>query len=408
MKVFVGTVIGAVAIGSASTYLMLFHEPAPAPTLDTPSRITLTWATNDPATSITVSWLAPPQTPDSVLQIRPASADPTAYDKPTIVPATNTGSVDVGEGVTRTFYRAMAGGLTPATRYSYRVGRDGAWSNWTDFTTLSDSPEEPLTFLYLGDAQAGHESLWARLVNEAVRQTPDARFVVHSGDLVNRASSDPQWYSMTRAADWLHSVMPVLAAPGNHEYSRGKVSPFWPLQFDFPDNGLGELRETNYFVDVQGVRLICLDSNVMKEQQAQWLKGVLADDTSRWKVVFFHHPLRSTARGRDNSSTRDAFEKVLSQGADLVLTGHDHTYGRRFDPDSGMVSVTSVSGAKMYPLGRDAMNEMDVVGENVQLYQVIRIEGDTLRFESRTALGTMFDSFTLTKESGTNVLRSGQ
>jgi len=38
--------------------------------------------------------------------------------------------------------------------------------------------------------------------------------------------------------------------------------------------------------------------------------------------------------------------------------------------------------------------------EDTQLYQVITIDGDTLRYEARTAVGVRYDAFELRKRSG--------
>jgi hypothetical protein len=38
--------------------------------------------------------------------------------------------------------------------------------------------------------------------------------------------------------------------------------------------------------------------------------------------------------------------------------------------------------------------------EDTQLYQIVRIDGDRLHFESRTARGVVYDAFTLRKRRG--------
>jgi hypothetical protein len=57
----------------------------------------------------------------------------------------------------------------------------------------------------------------------------------------------------------------------------------------------------------------------------------------------------------------------------------------------------------MYNIKRESF--MDRVAEDTQLYQVIRVEGDILRFEARTAVGDLYDAFELRKSSeGVNEL----
>ena len=43
---------------------------------------------------------------------------------------------------------------------------------------------------------------------------------------------------------------------------------------------------------------------------------------------------------------------------------------------------------------------MKRVAEDTQLYQVIRIDGDRLFYESRTAIGELYDGFILEKQPG--------
>lgn len=71
----------------------------------------------------------------------------------------------------------------------------------------------------------------------------------------------------------------------------------------------------------------------------------------------------------------------------------------RFDPTAGTVYVVSVSGPKQYDVSDDHPL-MERFGEDTQLFQVVEIDGDELRFESRTAIGGLYDGFTLRKRAG--------
>ena len=64
----------------------------------------------------------------------------------------------------------------------------------------------------------------------------------------------------------------------------------------------------------------------------------------------------------------------------------------------GTVYVNSVAGPKQYSLDRKP--EQKRTAEGTQLYQVVSIDGDTLRLEARTALGELYDAFTLKKRPG--------
>ena len=193
---------------------------------------------------------------------------------------------------------------------------------------------------------------------------------------------------------------------------QGGLSRNWQPTFALPTNGPAGLEETAYFLDYQGVRFVGLNSNEQLGLQAEWLDRILDDNPHRWTILIFHHPVFSSARGRDNEKLRSLWMPVFDRhGVDLVLQGHDHTYGRTGnvrnginvrDESSGTVYVVSVSGPKMYPSSDHPL--MVRLGEDLQLYQVISIDGDSLVYESRTATGELYDAFLLriTQKCGRN------
>jgi hypothetical protein len=174
-------------------------------------------------------------------------------------------------------------------------------------------------------------------------------------------------------------------------------------------------------MDYQDVRIIGLNSNEKHELQAEWLEEVLANTTQKWKVVTYHHPLFSASAGRSNDSLRALWKPIFDKyQVDISLQGHDHAYARgRTSPGenvvdgvnmrdrTGTVYVVSVSGGKMYGLRPNAWEgweaQRDRAAENTQLFQVITVKGDTLSFESYTAVGELYDAFDLIKnEAGPN------
>ena len=70
----------------------------------------------------------------------------------------------------------------------------------------------------------------------------------------------------------------------------------------------------------------------------------------------------------------------------------------KVDTFTGTIYVVSVSGPKMYNLSPEPF--MTRVAEDTQLYQIIHIDGNSLRYESRTAIGDLYDGFVLNKVPG--------
>lgn len=289
--------------------------------------------------------------------------------------------------------------LEPDTIYAYRVGHGSVWSEWFQFRTAKNKPA-PFTFVYFGDAQNNLMALWSRTIRTAYQHAPLANFFLHAGDLVNVANRDSEWSEWFEAGDFIHASIPVLATPGNHEYASiegvRQLSVQWRPTFAFPGNGPAGLEETAYYVDYQGTRIISLNSNEQRDRQTEWLRQVLEDNPHRWTIVTFHHPIYSTGGSRDNEELRSMWKPLFYEfGVDLVLQGHDHTYGRGtnmpqgrtvWEAGKGTMYVVSVSGPKMYGLTTEEWYTK--AAENTQLFQIVSVGRDTLNYEARTATST--------------------
>lgn len=395
------------------------HAPKPAEVYRStvmPDRIVLTW-TGDPATTQAVTWRTSTDVEQGLAQIAVASGNPKFPEEAKEVEATaQLLKTDLGAAH---FHTVNFERLTPATKYAYRVGDGTNWSEWFHFTSAHASAE-PFSFIYFGDAQNNIRSMWSRVIREAYSDAPKASFFLHAGDLVNRAESDAEWGEWFGAGGHLNAMTPSVAVPGNHEQAKSpmgarRLSHHWRPTFAFPENGPDGLEESCYTFVYQGVRFVCLNSNTALAEQATWLDSTLAGSDEQWVVCTFHHPVFSTGRGRDNAELRKLWKPILDKHkVDLVLQGHDHTYGRtglktpaiknvpegvnHVDEDTGTVYVVSVSGPKMYSLQHHDFMKKQLA--NTQLYQIIHVDGETLRYEARTAIGDLYDAFELKKRAG--------
>jgi acid phosphatase type 7 len=377
-----------------------------------PSRIMLN-LTARPAQSIAVTWRTLVPNKANEVEYAPATANATFADSTSKVGA-RTEIIQPEKAPVAYYHSAIIEGLKPATAYVYRVGHDSIWSEWNQFTTADDKPS-PFTFVYFGDPQDDIREFVSRPFREAFRSVPGARFWLFTGDLTTNPD-DRLWDEWFQAAGFINALIPSIMAPGNHDHESIKVNgkrertnklPLWRTFFTLPENGVGGLEETSYFVDYQGVRIVMLNSNQRLTEQAVWLDSLLSHNTQQWTLLAFHHPLYSTGRSRDGRETRDALLSIIDKyHVDLVLQGHDHTYGRSHKlvtgsvvPDSakGTVYVVSSSGPKNYVLQTLYKDLMAKLGENIQLYQVISVNGDTLQMTAMTAAGTVYDSFQLRK-----------
>jgi hypothetical protein len=397
-----------------------------------PDRVALN-PTADPARSQTVTWRAPDGAGGS-LQLRAADGR-----------AIRSATPDESELLRGARHHAVTlTGLRPDTTYGYRVGHDGAWSPWHAFRTATDGLRAPWRWLYLGDAQEELDT-WARWVRPAFDAVPDARLVMHVGDLVNAPNEDREWGQWFGGQRGTIERINVFSVPGNHEYvGTTDRLPFvdadasartFRTHFRFPRNGVPGFSDTNYVFDHQGVRFIGLNTGDNlgydpSPQQAAWLDRTIAESTQRWTVVFFHIPVFSSADQHHSQAARvrrSWLEILERRDVDLVLQGHTHAYGRGFvngHPD-GPQYVVSVSSPKYYDLGTppgadwiaNGATARAIVGQT-STAQEICVGPDRLGLRATIIgkgpgtttdkpVGAVLDAFTIRKDGGRKRVEDG-
>ena len=398
----------------ASIFLILLFGvsflPVTASTINPrePQRIILNWS-GSPSTSMSVTWRTLDAVNAARVQVHPAGPSPLSPAGAAETAAVSA-LLDIGKNRSVWTHSARLIDLTPDTLYDYRVGSEDDWSEWSQFRTAAATPT-PFRFIYLGDTQNDLSSQCSRVLRASLMRAPDARFILHAGDLVTRAHNDQLWGDWFRAGGWIYRTIPQIMVPGNHEYYpviplTGKgLTPLWRPHFTLPENGPDGLEETAYVLDIQGVRLVALNPNEKLEAQAEWLGSVLKHNPNWWTILLMHQPLYSTGRERDNVELRNLLLPVIdANGVDLVLAGHDHTYGRTHrlyggrvvSPEHpGTVYVVSVAGPKQYGINPKFKSLMVRMGADKQFFQTLEIREKVLKYVCRTADGVLFDEFEL-------------
>lgn len=414
---------------------ILPHSAAAPPAGSIPSRIILTWA-GDPARSQAVTWRTETPLPSPKAQLTRFTADPGFEKRATTVDG-SAATDDLGEGRSAGHYAVNFQGLDPNTRYCYRVGDGQTWSEWNVFRTASDKPA-PFRFLYVGDAQNSIKSMWSRTIRAAYATVPDARFIVHAGDLVEEGYDDRLWGEWCDAMGFVSAMVPSLPVVGNHDLHRPRgtpdsksvlsASPLWRRHFLLPENGpdIPELRSQSYYLDYQGVRFIVMDVNVFAntdfeagakkrvwDKQLEWLSRTLSKNPNRWTIVVQHQPIYDVAKGREYPDMRNALAPLYEKyHVDLVLQGHDHAYarshkvagGKVVDPAApGVVYAISVSGPKMYVLEDTHRDLMATMIGDTQFFQSIEVSPDRIEFKAYSIDGIVRDNFELRKRGAGSV-----
>lgn len=394
-----------------------------------PDRIVLV-AAEDPARAVAVNWRTGPGAREAVAQLSVALDTPGLHRGAATVSG-STRPLATDNGLAH-HHSVRFEGLEPDTLYAYRVRGEGTWSEWLQFRT-APAQFRPFSLLYFGDAQNSVRSHFSRVIREGFRELPQASLLLHAGDLVNLrdGNHDDEWGEWFEAGGFLNGMIPAIPVAGNHEHVKEELadgtelytlSPHWPLQFTVPANGPPGHESTVYYVRRPGALFVVLDSQRAlldpgsAVTQARWLDALLARVREPWIVVSHHHPVFSVSVGRDNAPLREHWQPVYERhGVHLVLQGHDHAYGRGrdnlaggarvVDRRGGPVYVVSVAGPKMYIVSDEAREAYDRTAEDVQLYQVIHVERDRLRYESRTVANRLYDAFDLERtRSGTRLV----
>ena len=369
-----------------------------------PERIILN-ITGDPSHSQAVTWRTKNMVIEPLAQITLAIDSPD-LEKHAGTKRARTENVNIGSNKTSFQHSVILDSLQPNTLYAYRVGSRGKWSEWNQFKTAKEN-FSPFKIIYFGDPQTEITDYVSRIFRTAYSNAPNAAFMLFAGDLVNNGSADNEWEELFYAAGWIPGTMPSIMLPGNHSYLSKKLSPLWRAHFTLPENGPAGLEETTYHVDYQGVRFIMLNGNEKLTEQAVWLDSILSNNSNQWTVAAIHQPIYSTGQKRDEVKLRKAFLPVFDKyTVDIVLQGHDHTYGRShklYNGDivpenrNGTIYVVSVSGPKVYTVNEKFKHLFVKIGNNVQLFQVLEFKEKQIHFKAITASGKIYDEFVITK-----------
>jgi len=151
------------------------------------------------------------------------------------------------------------------------------------------------------------------------------------------------------------------------------------------------------------IRFFALESTYPVPEQIEWLEKELSSSSSKWKIVFFHHPLYSSGdRHGSDIRLRAVLEPLfLKYNVSLVLTGHDHFY-ERVNPQKGILYFVVGSGGKLRSGNIDRSSGITAKGFDTDLsFLACEIAGDELHFAAISRTGQVVDSGTWTRRQTT-------
>ncbi|SFA74875.1 3',5'-cyclic AMP phosphodiesterase CpdA [Cohnella sp. OV330] len=410
-------------VGSKNSAAMSFEVVEPYGSLK-PEYIQ-TYVTEDLSTQLSVGWTTSPMAPTNAIQYVKAAdwakdAPTPDASKVTTVEAESANQVlselENGPKGEIRFNAALIGGLSESTAYKYRVGSEGAWSDWYDYATTDAKTSTPVSFVFVTDshvkADTGKET-YQSLVQNALEKYPDTQFLMHGGDAVDVGGAFAEWKRFWEASASYATFLPSATTLGNHDV-KGEGKEVYAKGASLPDNGPDAYKEYAYAYDVDDTHFVVLNSEGTKEQmalQAEWLRKDLDANKKKWTIAMFHRPVYHTEAGRGNlaEDVKIYFADILeSHKVDLVLVGHDHVYARTYPMAAGKIAANGAgtvyldggsSGWKFYDGEKyDYLNFS--YDDDVPVYTHVRVADDAIKVEARTLTGELVDSFAIAKTSG--------
>ncbi|GAB4323505.1 MAG: hypothetical protein Kow0069_28670 [Promethearchaeota archaeon] len=347
----------------------------------------VTWAHErlDPATSVQVRWeTSEPGGTDLWLAAAPGGPfAPVAYGGPPV-----------------RLHVVTLQGLTPGTKYYYRVGDPGGKIH--QFSTAPVTTV-PFNFTVVSDTQ----SLWGTghfdRVTRALGRAGDVAFTAVLGDLVQDGDYQRDWnFFFSRGSRFL-SKAGFVPLPGNHDERGGwEAASLYPRYFNYSNDA----RRLYYAFNWSNVLFVAMEVAVgansdlsADPEQLAWLEGVLSAAADKdFRVVAFHRNVYTVEPEGDNDALIRTLLPVLdAHDVQLVMYGHHHCY-MRFD-DGNRTYVCTGGGAGMLDEAHVTHRYVQRFA-NVPNYLHVFVDGGTMEVRAVTPDGVTIDSVTLTSNTG--------
>jgi hypothetical protein len=207
------------------------------------------------------------------------------------------------------------------------------------------------------------------------------------GDVANAAAKFERPYG-----DLLQRGVKFHAVFGNHDVRKGREA-----QLKYPHFNMGG---RSYYSFTKGgnevplVEFFALDSNAFDSAQRQWAEKALAASRAQWKVVYFHHPLYSSAESHGSDERlRASLEPLLAlYGVAAVFSGHDHIY-ERTKLQQGVQYFVSGAGGKLRRGDLNRRTPFHAFGsDEASSFMSVEVTPERFSFQSIDVSGRVIDS----------------
>ena len=238
-----------------------------------------------------------------------------------------------------------------------------ARSNTKKASTTAKSASDTFTLVGAGDIAGCANLPGAEATSRLIEQIPGTVFA--AGDLAYENGStsdfehcyDPTW------GKFKDRTRPAL---GNHEYLTARAAPYfhyWGARAGPPDKGY-------YSYDLGSWHIVVLNTDCSRKDvggcgegapEETWLRNDLAAHPDACVVAYGHYAMYSSgvlSWHARHTELRTFWEDLYAAHADLMLSGHEHSYERfapqdahgQADPERGIRQITVGTGGRSHTL----------------------------------------------------------
>lgn len=294
-------------------------------------------------------------------------------------------------------------GLTPGTKYYYRVSSNATNKDYQHAGSFTAAPSEQtknVKFLVYGDTRsfpANHDEVAGGMLSLIVSDPSYQTMLLAAGDLVNTGRNESSWTEEFFDPTY-SNIQEVLAnfayqsCVGNHELS-GTGDDLYAAYFPYPY----ETGEPGHYwsFDYGPVHVAVVDQYIdysSGSAQFIWLESDLAATDKPWKFILFHEPGWSAGGGHgNNADVQDYIQPLCEQyGVSVVFAGHNHYYARA--KVNGVHHITTGGGGAPLSIPDPEYPNITATA-SAHHYCKVEISKNVLKYEAVEPDGTVIDSF---------------
>jgi len=328
---------------------------------------------------------------------------------------------DAGYSNNYFYHTVKLNGLTPNTKYFYKVTTGSQTSAIYSFKTLpvpggAATASGKIRFLIMGDNQIKSQPRFDSLVSGAKRKIsqkygagdPSDHIALNFqvGDQVDVGTLDHYEFVHFDKNKGLSPFVPVQTTVGNHElYGTLQISSYYNHFYldSIPYQGINSGTENYYALQAGPVLFLSLTTEHSSSNATQynWLQQVLtaanSDPTVKWIVSLGHRPYQAEQYVGDISTwIRNTAVPLLKTSQKYVLHvgAHHHLYSRGQLKNEPVYNIISGGTAWDQYWNMSTEQDMDDVQKTISnwAYSIIEVDVNNDKFEAETySIGSAYN-----------------